>query len=247
MSDFFEFSGKCIILLIPEGYYIFADHKREIIDQDIKHLANNLHLCRLIVNDGIQLIIFCIAESVDGIHYQAISRNAFYLVSFENNGVISDWKKIGEHYWVIGFQDSVYFLEIQDDIFEQLCSSSSSSSSIESLTDSIFTLRTLNLYSIQIDKKFDSVPTISIFPIGGTETIRIRYNVKNKTSDLPKGVSDPYISINVPICFDERTGELNCSYTVTVYEQTIQKSWIPYSNSDSITYHTFQIEQKQIE
>lgn len=245
MSDFFEFSGKGIYLLIPEGYFLFADHQRTIIDLDIIPLANNLHLCRLIVNDGIQLIIFCIAESVDGIHYQAISRNAFYLVSFENDGVISDWKKIGEHSWVIGFRDSVYFLEIQDDIFEQLCSSSSSS--IESLTDSIFTLKTLNLYSIQIDKKFDSVPTISIFPIGGIQTIRIRYNVKNKTSGLPTGVSDPYISINVPICFDERTGELNCSYTVSVYEQTIQKSWIPYSNDDSIKYYTFQIEQKKIE
>lgn len=243
-----HFSGKGIIFLIPEGYYIFADHKREIIDQDIiKHLANNLHLCRLIVNDGIPIIIFCIAESVDGIHYRAISQNAFYVVSLINDGVISDWKKIGEHSWVIGFQDSVYFLEIQDDIFEQLCSSSSSSSSIKSLTDSIFTLRTLNLYSIKIDKKFDGVPTISILPITDTETIRIKYNVKTKTSDLPKGVSDPYISIDVPICFDEETGELNCSYTVTVYEQTLQKSWMPYSNSYSITYRTFQTEQKQIE
>ena len=35
--------------------------------------------------------------------------------------------------------------------------------------------------------------------------------------------------------------------TVTVYEQTLQKSWMPYSNSYSITYRTFQTEQKQIE
>jgi hypothetical protein len=243
----FQFYGKRIYFSIPEEYFPFSDCKRSIIDWEvIASLRDNLYLCRLIVDDS-SIIIFCIAESVDKIHYQAISRNAFYLVSLGNDGVISVWKEIKKHCWVIGFQDSVYFLEIKDDIFEQLCSSSSSF--IKSLkdSDSIFTLKSLYFNSIKIDKKFDSISTISMIPIGGIQTIRIRYNVKNKTSGLPTGVSDPYISIDVPIYFNEVTGELNCSYTVSVYEQTLQKSWIPYSNSYSIKYHTFQIEQKKIE
>jgi len=240
MSGFIKFSGKGICFLIPEEYFPFSDHREIIKYEVITSLPDNLYLCRFIVNDGIPIIIFCIAESDDEIHYQAISRNAFYLVSLENDEVISVWKEIKKHCWVIGFQDSVYFLEIQDDIFEQLCSSF-----IKSLTNSIFTLRSLNLYSIRIDKKFDGVPTISIIPIGdGTEIIRIQHDVKTKTSNLPKDVSDPYISIDVPICFDKKTGELNHFCTVSIYEQTL---WMTFSNSYKISVRTFQTAQKQIE